>query len=54
MDDGDDDTTYTAGTGLALSGTNVFSLSAGIGDLSDVDMSTAPVLNQLLSFDGTN
>ncbi len=51
--DVDTDTTYSAGTGLALSG-NVFSLNAGIDNLTDVDTSTnAPVNGQILAWNGT-
>ena len=50
----DQNTTYTAGTGLALSGTT-FSLNSGIDNLTDVDVSTnAPANGQVLSWDGTN
>ncbi len=50
----DNDTTYSAGTGLDLTGT-VFSLNSGIDNLSDVDTSTtAPATNQILSWNGTN
>jgi len=50
----DTDTTYTAGTGLDLTGTT-FSLDSGIDLLSDVDTSTtAPTNGQTLKWDGTN
>ncbi len=50
----DANTTYTAGTGLALAGT-VFSLNSGIDNLTDVDVSTnAPTGGQVLSWNGTN
>ncbi len=50
----DENTTYTAGTGLALTGT-VFSLNSGINNLTDVDVSTnSPASGQVLSWDGTN
>jgi hypothetical protein len=50
----DNDTTYTAGTGLALNGTE-FSLNAGINLLTDVDTATtAPTTGQALKWDGTN
>gem|GEM_PF-6551208 len=50
----DNDTTYSAGTGLSLSGTT-FSLSAGIDLLTDVDTSTnAPSNGDLLTWDGSN
>ena len=50
----DEDTTYTAGTGLALNGTE-FSLNAGIDLLTDVDTSTtAPSNGQVLKWDGSN
>jgi hypothetical protein len=48
------DTTYSAGTGLALSGTT-FSLNSPIGGLIDVDTTTIlPTNGQLLKFNGTN
>lgn len=54
LQDGDDDTTYSAGTGLDLSGTT-FSLNSGINGLTDVDTSTnAPTNGQVLAWDGTN
>ncbi len=50
----DANTTYTAGTGLNLSGTT-FSLNSSINNLSDVDVSTNPPSNgQILSWDGSN
>ena len=50
----DNDTTYSAGTGLNLTGT-VFSLDSGIDNLTDVDTSTTPPTNgQVLSWDGSN
>ena len=50
----DANTTYTAGTGLDLTGTT-FSLNSGIDNLTDVDVSTnAPSNGQVLSWDGTN
>jgi len=49
----DNDTTYTAGTGLNLSGT-VFSLSAPIGGLTDVDTTTTtPTNGQVLKWNGS-
>jgi len=54
LQDGDDDTTYNTGTGLALTGTT-FSLSSNINGLSDVDTSTTtPTNGQVLSWNGTN
>jgi len=53
-DDTDTDTTYTAGTGLSLTGT-VFALNSGIDGLSDVDTSTtAPTDGQVLKWDNAN
>ncbi len=50
----DVNTTYTAGTGLDLTGTT-FSLNSGIDNLTDVDVTTnTPVNGQILSWDGTN
>ncbi len=50
----DSNTTYSAGTGLDLTG-SVFSLDSGIDGLTDVDtFTTAPVSGQVLSWDGTN
>ena len=50
----DANTTYTAGTGLALTGT-VFSLNSGIDNLTDVDVTTsAPTNGQVLNWDGSN
>ena len=50
----DNDTTYSAGTGLDLTG-NVFSLNSGIDNLTDVDVSTnAPTNGQILKWNGTN
>ncbi len=50
----DANTTYTAGTGLDLTGT-IFSLNSGIDNLTDVDVTTtAPTNGQVLSWDGTN
>ena len=50
----DNDTTYTAGTGLSLTGT-VFALNSGIDNLTDVDTTTtAPSNGQVLSWDGAN
>ena len=50
----DQDTTYSAGTGLQLTGTT-FSLNAGIDLLTDVDTSTnAPTDGQVLKWDGSN
>ncbi len=50
----DQNTTYTAGTGLDLTGT-VFSLNSSIDNLTDVDVSTnAPTNGQILSWNGTN
>ncbi len=50
----DANTTYSAGTGLDLTGTT-FSLNSGIDNLTDVDVSTtAPTNGQVLSWDGTN
>jgi len=47
-------TTYSAGTGLSLTGTT-FSLNAGIDLLTDVDTSTnAPTNGQVLKWDGSN
>ncbi len=54
LDDGDDNTTYSAGTGLSLSGAT-FNLNANINDLLDVDTSTnTPNSGDLLSWNGTN
>ena len=51
----DTNTTYTAGTGLALSAGNEFSLNAGINNLTDVDtVTTAPTNGQVLKWSGTN
>ncbi len=53
-DNVDNDTTYSAGTGLSLS-SNTFSLNTGIDLLTDVDTSTnAPNNGDLLTWDGTN
>ncbi len=50
----DSDTTYSAGTGLNLTGTT-FSLNSGIDNLTDVDVTTSPPTNgQVLSWDGSN
>ena len=50
----DNNTTYTAGTGLDLTGT-IFSLNSGINNLTDVDVSTtAPMNGQVLSWNGSN
>ena len=51
-DDTDTDTTYTAGTGLLLTGTT-FSLDSGISGLADVD-TTGAASGDLLRFNGTN
>lgn len=48
----DTNTTYSAGTGLSLSGTT-FSLDAGLNNLSDVTL-TSPSAGQLLIYDNTN
>ncbi len=47
----DNDTTYTAGSGIQLTGTT-FSLDAGIGDLNDVDTTTVSS-GQLLAWNGS-
>ncbi len=48
------DTTYTAGTGLDLTGT-VFSLDSGIDGLTDVDTTTvAPSTGDIMGWNGTN
>jgi len=53
-DDADTDTTYTAGTGLSLTGTT-FALDSVIDNLTDVDTTTtAPTNGQVLKWDGTN
>ncbi len=50
----DSDTTYSAGTGLSLTGTT-FALNASIDDLTDVDTTTSAPSNQdLLQWDGSN
>ncbi len=50
----DNNTEYTAGTGLSLTGTT-FALNAGIDLLSDVDTTTtAPSTNDILGWDGSN
>ena len=50
----DANTTYTAGTGLDLTGTT-FSLNSGIDNLTDVDVTTnTPTNGQILSWNGTN
>jgi len=50
----DNNTTYSAGTGLSLSGT-IFSLNSGIDNLTDVDVSSnTPTIGQVLNWDGTN
>ena len=50
----DNNTVYSAGTGLQLLGT-IFSLNSGIDNLNDVDVSTTtPVSGQVLSWDGSN
>jgi len=46
------DTTYSAGTGLSLTGTT-FALDAGLNDLTDANIST-PVAGNLLIYDATN
>jgi hypothetical protein len=54
QDDIDTDTTYTAGTGLNLSGTT-FTLNSGITGLTDVDTFTnSPSSGQTLKWDGSN
>ncbi len=50
----DTNTTYTAGTGLDLTGT-IFSLNSGIDNLTDVDVTTnTPTNGQVLGWDGAN
>ncbi len=50
----DHNTTYSAGTGLDLSGT-VFSLNSGIDNLTDVNVSTnPPATGQVLGWNGNN
>ncbi len=50
----DSDTTYSAGTGLSLTGTT-FALNASIDDLTDVDTTTsAPNVDEILGWDGSN
>ena len=48
----DTNTTYTAGTGLALAGTT-FSLDAGLNNLTDTTI-TSPAAGQVLIYDNTN
>ena len=50
-DDTDTDTTYTAGVGLDLTGTE-FTLDADLSDLNDVS-DTAPTTGQVLKWDGS-
>ena len=53
-DDIDTNTTYTAGTGLALA-SEEFTLNSDIDGLTDVDTTTvAPTTNQILKWDDTN
>ncbi len=50
----DANTTYTAGTGLNLTGTT-FSLNSGIDNLTDVDVTSGfPTYGQTLKWNGTN
>ena len=50
----DANTTYTAGTGLNLTG-NTFSLNSGIDNLTDVDVTSGiPTYGQILKWNGTN
>jgi hypothetical protein len=52
--DNESGTTYTAGTGLSLTGTT-FALDSGIDNLDDVDTTTtAPSVDDYLTWDGTN
>tara|TARA_R100001463_G_scaffold3208_1_gene13158 strand:- start:4931 stop:7627 length:2697 start_codon:yes stop_codon:yes gene_type:complete len=48
----DTNTTYSAGTGLALAGTT-FSLDAGLNNLTDVNL-TSPAAGHILIYDNTN
>ena len=53
-DDSDTDTTYSAGTGLSLTGTT-FALNSGIDGLTDVDTNTsAPTNSQGLVYNGSD